>query len=189
MVLSIEYFPTIEFFAIAARNSIVYLEAHEHYCKQSYRNRCRILSANGPMDLNFPIVHDGSTLITDIKVDYSTPWVVKTERAISSAYCSSPFFEYYRDSLFDILDSHPATLWELDMSIIRYFASKIGLAVDFLPTGTYSGEDIVLHPKSASVYITPKYWQVFSYKFGFVPGLSVMDLLFNEGPNSLCLIK
>lgn len=189
MILSIEYFPTVEFFAIAAQNPTVFLESHENYCKQSWRNRCRILSANGPLDLNFPIIHDGASLITDVRVDYSTPWVQKTQRAISSAYYSSPFFEYYKDSLFAIMDEHPATLWELDMSIIEYLAKKIGLATQFLPTSEYSGEELVIHPKRESSYRPREYWQVFSRKFGFVPGLSVMDLLFNEGPNSLCILK
>ncbi|MCQ2174560.1 MAG: WbqC family protein [Bacteroidales bacterium] len=189
MILSIEYFPTVEFFAIAAQNPTVFLEAFEHYCKQSWRNRCRILSANGPLDLSFPVIHDGSSLITDIRVDYSTPWVRKTQRAISSAYDNSPFFEYYRDSLFALMDERPATLWELDMSLIHYFAGKIGLKTEFLPTSGYEGEDRVIHPKKASDYKPREYWQVFSGKFGFVGGLSVMDLLFNEGPESLCILK
>ena len=187
MVLSTEYFPTVEFFAIAAQNSTVFLEAHESYRKQTYRNRCTILSANGKLDLNFPIIHDGSSLITDIKVDYSTPWVVKTQRAISSAYDSSPFFEYYKDAVFAVLDSHPQKLWDLNMELIRLFALKLGLAVEFLPTTSFIGEEHVISPKVESAYKGQEYYQVFSHKFGFVPGLSVMDLLFNEGPNAVNL--
>lgn len=187
MVLSTEYFPTVEFFAIAAQNSTVFLEAHESYRKQTYRNRCTILSANGKLDLNFPIIHDGSSLITDIKVDYSTPWVVKTQRAISSAYDSSPFFEYYKDAVFAVLDSHPQKLWDLNMELIRLFALKLGLAVEFLPTTSFIGEEHVISPKVESAYKGQEYYQVFSHKFGFVPSLSVMDLLFNEGPNAVNL--
>lgn len=189
MVLCTQYFPTIEFFAIAAENSVVFLEANEHYCKQSWRNRCRILSSNGPVDLNFPIVHDGKKLITEVLVDYSTPWVQKTEKALESAYYSSPFFEYYMDDLFAILDSHPATLWELDLKIIRFMATKMGIAVEFIPTSEFRGPSIEIHPKKASGYSCREYWQVFQEKFGFTAGLSAIDLLFNEGPNSLCILR
>ena len=241
MILSTAYFPPIEFFALLAENSVVYLEACEHYEKQSWRNRCRILTANGPMDLRVPVVHSGDLLHTpvkDVRVDYSTPWVARTEYAIESAYCSSPFFIYYKDGLFAILDSHPETLWELDLKLIDFFIRKIGLATQIIPTDEYvpSGgmvpcrtslrsshrcaaravppftwpraatdpqgimppERITLlpeedyrgriHPKKPSGYVGRPYWQVFREKFGFVGGLSVMDLLFNEGPESLCYL-
>ena len=202
MVLTAAYFPPVEYFAVLAGYSAVYMEAHEKYQKQSWRNRCRILTANGPMDLNFPIVHDGARLITDIKVDYSTPWLHKTEYAIESAYWSSPFFEYYRDGLFAILDSHPETLWSLDIQLTDYFCAKIGICPEIRPTERFvlpgecdadyglPEEDrrYSIHPKIESGYVPREYWQVFRGKFGFVPGLSVMDLLFNEGPESICYL-
>ena len=231
MLLTTAYFPPIEYFSILARYSVVYLEAHEKYRKQSWRNRCRILTANGPMDLNFPIVHDGAGMIKDIRVDWSTPWLHKTEYAIDSAYYSSPFFEYYRDELFDILDSHPETLWELNLGIIDFFCRKIGICPQIRETAEYvapGGTVTVagslagmapgqlrtscsshrcaplavpskppcpadfrysIHPKIPSTYQAEPYWQVFREKFGFVDGLSIMDLLFNEGPESLCYLK
>lgn len=190
MILKTAYFPPVEYFAILAGYSSVYLDASEKYQKQSYRNRCRILTANGPMDLRFPVIHDGNTGITSIRVDYSTPWVRQTEYAIESAYSSSPFFEYYKDELFRILDSHPETLWELDLSIIRFFCDKIGINAPHAASVFPEGEETAdVHPKRPSGYRGREYWQVFRDKFGFVPGLSVMDLLFNEGPESLCYLK
>lgn len=213
MILSTAYFPPIEFFALLAENSVVYLEACEHYEKQSWRNRCRILTANGPMDLRVPVVHSDDlfhTPVKDVRVDYSTPWVVRTEYAIESAYCSSPFFIYYKDELYAILDSHPGTLWELDLKLIDFFIRKIGLTTQIIPTEEYVPQDTILpdgmaspertipleedyrgriHPKKPSGYVGRPYWQVFREKFGFVDGLSVMDLLFNEGPESLCYLK
>ena len=82
MLLSTAYFPPIEYFALMAKCSIVYMEGCESYAKQSYRNRCRILTANGVEDLRVPIVHGPSKLITDICVDYKTPWVRQSEYAI-----------------------------------------------------------------------------------------------------------
>lgn len=188
MVLSTAYCPPIEFFALLARNSVVYLEAHEHYCKQSWRNRCRILTSTGVMDLNFPVIHGADlfhTRITDVRVDYSTDWVRRTEYAIETAYYSSPFFIYYRDELFGIFDAAPERLWDLNMALILFFCRKIGIAPEFRLTEEFKGPDPDLSPKRSSSYVGRQYWQVFKNKFGFVPNLSVMDLLFNEGPESL----
>lgn len=211
MLLGIAYFPPVSYFALIAKGmvlspentipSIVYIEACENYQKQSWRNRCRILAADGPAYLNFPIVHEGSheLPITAIKVDYSTPWVLKTKRAIASAYESSAFFDYYKDELFEILDSHPETLFELDMRIIRFFLDKTGIAADLRLTDTFqpsSGVDDyreVLHPKRPNTVLKDlglekPYFQVFARKYGFISDLSIMDLLFNEGPDSICYL-
>ena len=196
MILQIAYFPPVEYFAVLAKYSAVYLDCFEHYQKQSYRNRCRILTANGPMDLRFPIVHNGKRDITKVEVDYATPWVRQTEYAIESAYCSSPFFDYYKDELFAVLDSHPRTLWELDSELISFFCRKIGI-IEPLPLSEEdarkagaSGQGVMdIHPKHPSDFVGKPYWQVFGDKFGFVGNLSVMDLLFNEGTESLFYLR
>ena len=115
--------------------SSVFIDSGENYQKQSWRNRCRILTADGPQDWMVPVVHSSGRAITQIEVEYTTPWVVKFERAVASAYDSSPFFEFYRDEFFAILDSHPATLWELNSRITEWICRKIGIA---LPEGTPS---------------------------------------------------
>ncbi|MBO5634435.1 MAG: WbqC family protein [Bacteroidales bacterium] len=212
MLLGIAYFPPISYFSLIAKGmvissentipSVVYIEACENYQKQSWRNRCRILAADGPAYLNFPIVHEGSheLPITEIKVDYSTPWVLKTKRAIASAYESSAYFDYYKDDLFAILDSRPETLFELDLRIIRFFLDKTGIAADLRLTDTFqpsSGVDDyreVLHPKRPNTVLKDlglekPYFQVFARKYGFISDLSIMDLLFNEGPDSICFLK
>lgn len=193
VLLSIAYLPPVEYFSLIRRNSgSVFLDASENYCKQTYRNRCRILTANGVEDLLFPIIHDGAKKITELKVDYSTPWVAKTERALDSAYYSSPFFEYYRDELFALFDSRPESLWELDSSLLAFLCARIGLPV---PPATAAGcvaDDAdyrnLIHPKKPPVETNAPYWQVFRERFGFVPNLSVVDLLFNEGPESICYL-
>lgn len=208
LLLSTAYFPPIEYFAYLAKCSI-YIEAQENYEKQSYRNRCRILTGQGVEDLRVPIVHNGARKITEILVDYSTPWVRQTKYAIETAYSSSPFFEYYKDQLFAILDSHPETLWDLDLQLIRFFCAKIGINPDIRFTEEYicavsaespdhstdslhplPHESLIdmrasIHPKRPLDYHGREYWQVFKDRFGFIPNLSIMDLLFNEGPESL----
>ena len=179
------------------------LEACENYQKQSYRNRCRIYAAGGVESLTLPVVHEGGTSslpIREIRVDWSRDWLPRMERAIVSAYESSPYFEYYRDSLFDILESRPEKLFDLNIRLIHYFLGKIGISADIDFTTEYErpGEtapDIrdlrgLIHPKRPSILKTEKpYWQVFAAKYGFKSDLSVMDLLFNEGPDSISYLK
>ena len=215
MLLSSAYFPPLSWLALAARDftlspdrviaSKVYLEANETYLKQTYRNRCRIMTSQGVEALSFPIIHDGDYSITKVKVDYSTPWVQRTERAIASAYENSAFFTYYVDELFSILDSRPERLWDLNLSIIRFFLDKIKIGAEILPTASYTprgessrlyGEDFrdIIHPKKPNTVLEDlglgkEYFQVFKQKWGFVEDLSIMDILFNEGPSSIIYLK
>ena len=217
VLLNTAYFPPIGYFALMARDftlsqdrvipSIVYIEACENYQKQSYRNRCRYYAGNGAQTLSFPIVHVDGTHnnipIRKVRVDYTTDWVTRHKRAIESAYRMSAYFDYYADELFDILDSHPDTLFSLNMQITGFFIGKAGLAVDLRETDTFCpyGSDMYgddfrekIHPKRPDTILhdmnlEKPYFQVFSGKYGFIPNLSVMDLLFNEGPDSILYLK
>ena len=183
--------------------SVVYVEACENFQKQSYRNRCRFYAADGVQTLSFPILHDGGTHkqpVADIRIDYSKPWVLQHKRAIVSAYGMSAYFDYYKDELFAILDSQPEKLLDLNLALLRFFIEKIGLKVDLRLTEDYvketDCEDLreVIHPKKDNdvlrrLGLEKPYFQVFAQKYGFKSDLSVMDLLFNEGPDSILYLK
>ena len=183
--------------------SVVYIEACENYQKQSYRNRCRFYAADGVQALSYPIIHEGGTHklpISEIKIDWSTPWLQQHERAIVSAYRTSAYFEYYQDELFAILESRPERLLDLNMDLLRFFIEKTGLSVDLRLTSEYSRDvdmtDLreAIHPKRPNTILRnlaleKPYFQVFSRKHGFQSDLSIMDLLFNEGPDSILYLK
>ena len=146
-----------------------------------------------------PVVHDGDifhTPITEIRVDYKDQWVKKAWRAIESAYSTSAYFEYYKDDIYAILSSGIPTLWDLNLRIIEFFIQKIRLGIRIVPTESYAsaGNALdyrnVIHPKKQNTILKDldmekPYFQVFAGKYGFQSDLSVMDLLFNEGPQSL----
>ncbi len=230
-LLSTAYMPPVSYFAAMAEEmdglsnrrdgdssieltpSVIYIEACENYQKQSYRNRCRFYAADGVQALSYPIIHEGGTHklpISEIKIDWSTPWLQQHERAIVSAYRTSAYFEYYQDELFAILESRPERLLDLNTKLLKFFIEKTGLAVDLRMTsefsheGTQTGPDGTLlacddlretiHPKRPNTILQDMklekpYFQVFSRKHGFQSDLSIMDLLFNEGPDSILYLK
>ena len=216
VLLTSAYCPPIEYFAaIASEFSLqgesvvpaeVVLEASENYQKQSYRNRCTILSSQGPLDLSFPIVHINGTHngipIREVLVDYKNNWLLNHKRAIESAYYSSAYFEYYKDEFFSILERCPERLFDLNLSLLKFFLSKVGISANISFTDDYFlkyGPDVkdlrsVITPKRPNaimkdLQLEKPYFQVFSGKYGFVGGLSIMDLLFNEGPDSILFLK
>ena len=193
--------------------SVVYIEACENYQKQSYRNRCRFYGADGIQALSYPIIHEGGTHklpISQIRIDWSTPWLQQHERAIVSAYRTSAYFEYYQDELFAIMESRPERLLDLNMALLRFFIEKTGLAVDLRLTAEFTKDGVqtsddgtsvickdlreVIHPKRPDTILKDlrlekPYFQVFARKHGFQSDLSIMDLLFNEGPDSILYLK
>lgn len=197
-VLSTAYFPPVEYFMAAAMTGSILIEAQESYVKQSYRNRCRIYACDGVLSLTVPVsMPENSRGISTTVVDYSKPWLQQHERAIVSAYRTSAFFEYYQDDIFPILESRPAGLLDLNMALTLRLLDLLGIRCSVSLTEEYRqsyGPEFLdlrdaLHPKKTVPEIfrdrLRPYYQVFSAKFGFIPGLSAVDLLFNEGPDAL----
>lgn len=215
MLLSSAYFPPLSWLALAARDftlspdrvlpSVVQLEACENYQKQSYRNRCYILAGDGAQMLQVPVQHSKGEVplnIQNVLVDYSTPWVVRTQRALDTAYETAAYYEYYRDDVFAVLDAQPQTLWELNLATIGFLLEKTGIACTLSPTSAFAApgsepDDYrnVIHPKHPDTVLETlgldkPYYQVFQDRLGgFTPRLSALDLLFNEGPDSILWLK
>lgn len=193
-LLSTAYLPPIEYFSHIIDKKEVFIEKEENYLKQSYRNRCYILSSHGPQFLTVP-VYLGSfhkTPVREIKIDYSKRWQQIHIRALSSSYRSSPFFIYYFETIEKIILAGHKALLDLNTELLRALLEmlkievKLSYTTDFMPVDTCM-EDFryTINPKKGSEYITPKYTQVFSAENGFVPGLSIVDLLFNMGPEAV----
>lgn len=201
IIISTAYLPPVEYFSLILANGNPKLEKWENYGKQSYRNRCHIYSANGLLALNIPIERssESKVIIADTKIDYSYAWQVRHWRAIESAYKSSPFFEYYSDDLQPYYFKKEKFLYDFNLKLIDLLITLLGVNVKIEETESfiksYSSGDyrFIIHPKEENLDIIKngQYQQVFAHKFGFIPNLSIIDLLFNEGPSSLefCQLK
>jgi hypothetical protein len=197
VLLSTAYLPPAEYFVRIADSEAVHVEKEENYIKQSYRNRCYLLSASGLQSLTVP-VYLGSihkTPVKDIRIDYSKRWQQVHLGALVSAYGSSPFFLYFYVAIEKIiLHSHKFLLdlnMELLMSIIKMvnLEAEITYTTEFLPdTRAENDFRYRISPKKKSDYRTKLYTRVFNTKEGSYWRLSIVDLLFNMGPDTLSFL-
>ena len=201
-VLSTAYFAPIQYYSKLARNEKVIIERHEHYNKQSYRNRCTIYSANGLLDLVVPVAKTGKPKIsiTEVEISYDTLWQKLHFKAIESAYRRSPFYEYYIDDLTPFFNCRHRYLFEFNMQIMRTMCSLMKIPFRVQESNEYirSGAGNIdlrnsLHPKPSKQgtdtdFVPPRYTQVFADRWGFKPNLSILDLLFNTGPEARILL-
>ena len=195
ILIELQYLPTLEYFCYLSKATNIIIEKKEHFVKQSFRNRTSILTANGVSALSIPVIGGNRKVVIDkIEMDYKQKWVNNHWRAIQSAYGKSPFFEYYADAFQAIFYSEETSLFAFNQSL---FELTLKLMQWELPI-TYSSEyaqgaeeglvDLrsVIHPKTD--YTTRNFYQPAPYMqlFGdeFAPNLSILDLLFCEGPNA-----
>ena len=203
ILLSTAYFAPIQYYSKLVRHEHVVIERHENYNKQSWRNRCTIYSANGLLDLVVPVEKTAEIKmpITEVKICYDKPWQKLHFKAIESAYRRSPFYEYYMDDLMTFFNSRHRYLYGFNMQIMRMLCSLMKIPFHVQESREYvkSAEGITdlrngIHPKANrrqadAEFVPPHYTQVFADKSGFKPNLSILDLLFNAGPEAKDLLQ
>ena len=194
-IIEIQFLPTIAYLAVWKHYERVLIESKESYIKQTFRNRTRILSANQIENLIVPVEKGNRNIpISEIRIDRKQEWAKKHIRSIQSAYGNAPYFEHYFDDIRDILEKKHRFLFDLNLELMEYLLNSLGIHRDLLFTQQFQKEygkeyaDLrsAIHPKkliSPVVFYKPvAYIQVFGKTF--VDNLSVIDLMFNEGPDA-----
>ena len=190
-LLSSAYFAPIQWYQKLYRYGKVYVEAHDSFIKQTYRNRCVIATTNGLQALTVPVERAGADAQPD---GMHLHW-----NALASAYGESPFFEFYADDLRPFFERKWTFLYDFNMEICTKMCDLIGIEPDIEPTteyvladsealsGTADFRDAIRpkHPLPDPDFSPRRYYQVYERKHGFAPNLSILDLLFNMGNESL----
>ena len=196
-LLSTAYLAPIEYYVVLANSERILLEQHEYYQKQSYRNRCRIATANGIIDLSIPVDSAGKTPIRDIRISDHNNWQTLHWRSIETAYNSSPFFEYYADDFRPFFEKKWLFLWDFNLALFNKtlelldIETKIELTEQYKPETCDNFLDLraAIHPKKEISLLLKPYYQVFETKFGFMPNMSIIDLLFNMANEAQLILK
>lgn len=202
VILSSAYLPPVQYFAKLYAASSVVEERAEHYVKQTYRNRCIIAAPSGPQALTIPTERTGAkTLMRDVRISEHGNWRHLHWHALITAYEASPFFEYYaddfrpfyerpshrylcefnadlRDMVLELLDMRPA------IALTEHYADADAL-------GAIDLRDAIRpkHPAEDAHFVAKPYYQVFASRHGFLPNLSIVDLLFNMGPEARLVLR
>lgn len=193
-VIELHYFPCIAYFKQLYKLETVQLEAHENFQKQSYRNRCYILTTNKVDRLSIPVLGGQGNPIRSIKIDYKQKWENRHWRAIESAYANAPFFEHYAPYFRDLIYGKEEFLFDLNLKVLKTCIKLIGKGPKIEETEGYLKEipenisDLrgKVHPKRDNSEKFDAYQQVFGDKF--IKNLSILDLFFCEGANSINFI-
>lgn len=197
------YFGPVFQFVALIKAEKVFFENEDNYQKQTYRNRMYIYDSNGKLLLNIPIKHRSALtgepkqsgkhqLYKEVRIENDFDWQTQHWRALKASYQTSPFFEFYEDEIFPLYHTKFDYLMDFNYACLEFVIDSLQLDLNFEKTSEY-----ILHPKDKKDlrplinakakynFQQEKYTQVFMDKHGFLPNLSILDLLFNEGPNTV----
>ena len=182
------YLPNINYMAwLVAQKKIAFV-THNHYQKQTFRNRTEIFGANGKLKLTVPIVHNRSQtrqVDGEVAIHYENGWQKNHWKSLEAAYRSSPYFEFYEDEFHPFYHQRVDKLMNYNISLIQKILDLIGAEIEILTKEKDIDEfSNLIIAKQDQVREIPHYHQVFQSKYGFIHNLSVLDLLFNLGPQS-----
>lgn len=192
------YFAPIWQYITLFQNESFVFEVEDNFQKQTYRNRCYIYAANGRLQLNVPIIRTkgmGPQKTKDIHIDNSYPWQKQQLKTLQSAYRSSPYFEFYEDDLLPLFETKQAFLQDFNLKCHAFIMDAIQEDIPFTKTTEYLKEPALKDGRGLAI---PKYklntefkpyTQVFDNKHGFISNLSILDLLFMEGPNAVSYLQ
>ena len=202
-LLQTTYFGPIQWYQKLYRYDHCMIEQHDSFQKQTYRNRCVIATANGVQALTVPVEHTNlspltshpSPLVKDLRISDHNQWRRVHWNALQSAYSESPFFEYYADDLHPFFEQKYDYLLDFNESIRQKVCELLDIHPDVSYTSDFRHQtsditdyrDVInaKHPLPDADFTPKAYWQVFQHKHGFLPNLSILDLLFNMGPESI----
>ncbi|MBQ5818823.1 MAG: WbqC family protein [Bacteroides sp.] len=203
ILLSSAYLPPVQYFAHLQSAEQVWIEQYDHYQKQTYRNRCVIAAPDGPLSLTVPIEKPNTqkAFMRDIRISDHGNWGHLHWNAIESAYNHTPFFEYYKDDFRPFYEKKFDFLVDYNEQLCQLVCQLIDIDTSLQRTESYVAEpsntiiDLrdAIHPKKevmddASFSAVP-YYQVFQERLGFLPNLSIIDLLFNMGPEAILVLQ
>ena len=200
-LMELQFLPCIQYMSKFILYDKVVLERCENYQKRSYRNRTHIISANGIERLSVPLASGKNEQqpITEVRIAYDEPWVVQLRHTLQNAYGRAPYYEHYIHDLIPIFEQQPPLLWDLNTRLLSWILKIIGvsdpeLSQDYVRNTSDNVADLrqAIHPKSPMPdphFEQVQYYQVFEDRHGFVPNLSVLDLIFAHGPETLSTLK
>ena len=204
ILLSSAYLAPIQYYSklLQCGSDAAYIEGYDNYAKQTYRNRCLIADANGPLALTIPTekTAEGKCLMRDIRISDHGNWRHQHWNALEAAYRHTPFFLYYEDDFRPFFEKKITFLYDFNMQLTELVCSLIGLNTTLRTTDTYRPNAVgmadfraLITPKSSweadGEFRPTEYYQVFKEKHGFIPNLSIADLLFNMGPESILILN